>query len=156
MKRCNTREMGNKRHMTLLQISRRLCYSFIFREEGGKFVSISLSLSLSLSLSATPCGLDHGWKALYGELKNSSLEGQSTSCICELILYYLYTRSLSDALSDGVVLNCSVRDLRFWWRIVIKKWLLKQPVCVCVCVCESTAAKLLTNQSLLQNGKIHT
>jgi len=46
MKRCNTREMGNKRHMTLLQISRRLCYSFIFREEGGKFVSISLSLSL--------------------------------------------------------------------------------------------------------------
>lgn len=34
MKRRNTREMGNKRHMTPLQISGRLCCSFIFWEEG--------------------------------------------------------------------------------------------------------------------------
>ncbi len=61
MKRCNTREMGNKRHMTLLQISGRLCCSFIFWEEGweeNKFYPF-------LSLSATPCGLDAWFKKLW-------------------------------------------------------------------------------------------
>lgn len=72
MKRCNTREMGNKRHMTLLQISGRLCCSFIFWEGGWEENHFYPFLSL--------CDTVWSWCMVYmRQLRNGSLEGQSIS-----------------------------------------------------------------------------